>query len=41
MRVEYISYIDNLPVDVSLVNVGEYPIHWHKSLEILFVLKGK
>ncbi|GAA0114993.1 helix-turn-helix domain-containing protein [Clostridium senegalense] len=41
MRVEYISYIDKLPVDVSLVNVGEYPIHWHKSLEILFVLKGK
>ncbi|WP_040330459.1 helix-turn-helix domain-containing protein [Clostridium ihumii] len=41
MRVEYISYMDKLPIDISLVNVKEYPIHWHKSLEILFVLKGK
>lgn len=41
MRLEYIDYKENLPVEVSLVHIEEYPIHWHKSLEILFVLKGK
>ena len=40
MRLEYINFKENVPVEVELVNIMEYPIHWHKHLEILFVLKG-
>lgn len=40
MRLEYTSFRENLPVEVELVSIKEYPIHWHKHLEILFVLKG-
>ncbi|AYD41159.1 helix-turn-helix domain-containing protein [Clostridium fermenticellae] len=40
MRREYISYPQDIPVLISCVNVTEYPIHWHNSIEILYVLKG-
>lgn len=40
MRREYIEYLPELPLKVSKVNIEEYPIHWHDSIEILFVLKG-
>ena len=40
MRKEYISYIKSLPIGVSLENVSDYPIHWHNSIEIIFVLEG-
>ncbi len=40
MRIEYIDYFENLPLKIELVDVREYPIHWHKSIEVLFVLKG-
>lgn len=41
MRREYISYTHDVPVNVSLANIMEYPVHWHNSIEILYVLKGK
>ncbi|MEW8957397.1 helix-turn-helix domain-containing protein, partial [Clostridium sp.] len=40
MRREYITYGDNLPVRIQLASIKEYPIHWHKSIEILMVIKG-
>ena len=40
MRKEYINYMTELPIKISLVNIEEYPIHWHDSIEIIFVLKG-
>jgi AraC-like DNA-binding protein/beta-xylosidase len=40
MRKEYISYINDLPLSISLQSINEYPIHWHNSLEIIFVLEG-
>ncbi|MEK6264934.1 MAG: helix-turn-helix domain-containing protein [Clostridium sp.] len=40
MRKEYISYMNDLPLSVSLESINDYPIHWHNSLEIIFVLKG-
>ncbi|SHI61318.1 transcriptional regulator, AraC family [Clostridium cavendishii DSM 21758] len=40
MRREYINYPSDLPVTISYVSIKEYPIHWHNSIEILFVLKG-
>ena len=41
MRREYISYPKDVPVSISCARVIEYPIHWHNSIEILYVLKGK
>ncbi len=40
MRREYITYLADLPITMSLINILQYPIHWHDSIEILFVLKG-
>lgn len=41
MRREYINYPKDVPVLISCANIIEYPIHWHNSIEILYVLKGK
>ncbi|GAA0077499.1 helix-turn-helix domain-containing protein [Clostridium sp. CTA-5] len=40
MRREYISYEKNLPILISYVSIKEYPLHWHNSIEIIYVLKG-
>ena len=40
MRKEYISYINDLPISISLESIKDYPIHWHNSIEIIFVLEG-
>lgn len=40
MRREYITYSNDLPIKISYANIKEYPIHWHNSIEILYVLKG-
>ena len=40
MRKEYITYPLDLPIKISYANIREYPIHWHNSIEILYVLKG-
>lgn len=40
MRREYIEYMKDLPINIFLANIMEYPIHWHDSIEILFVLRG-
>ncbi|MGH4050917.1 MAG: helix-turn-helix domain-containing protein [Clostridium sp.] len=40
MRKEYISYMNDLPINISLENILDYPIHWHNSIEIIFVLEG-
>ncbi len=41
MRKEYTNYDNNLPVRVELLNIKEHPTHWHDSIEMLMVLKGK
>lgn len=40
MRKEYVEYIKDLPINIYLANIMEYPIHWYDAVEILFVLKG-
>lgn len=40
MRREVINYIKNFPIDIRLMEIEEYPIHWHQTLEIFMVLKG-
>ena len=40
MRKEYIKYPFDLPIKISYLNIKNYPIHWHNSMEIIYVLKG-
>lgn len=40
MRREYISFMEHLPLSISLQSIKDYPLHWHNCLEIIFVLKG-
>lgn len=40
MRKEFVEYLKDLPINIRLANIMEYPIHWKDSIEILFVLKG-
>ncbi len=40
MRKEYIEYTAEVPVNLTLATVENYPIHWHDSIEIIYVLKG-
>lgn len=40
MRRERVEYMKDLPLNIELLKVSEYPLHWQDSLEILFMLKG-
>ena len=40
MRKEHVEYLKDLPINIHLANIMEYPIHWKESIEILFILKG-
>ena len=37
---EKIFFAHNLPVEVTTVNMNDHPTHYHKSIEILYVLSG-
>lgn len=41
MRKEYVEFIKDLPINLKLASIKNYPYHWKDALEILFVLKGK
>lgn len=41
MRLEYITYPNNLPIKITYASIEEYPIHWHNSIELIYVLEGK
>lgn len=40
MRKEYVEYMKDLPINIYLANIEEYPLHWQDSIQIIFVLKG-
>ncbi len=40
MRKEHIEYLKDLPINIYLANIMEYPFHWQDCIEVLFVLKG-
>ncbi|MGL5380293.1 helix-turn-helix domain-containing protein [Clostridium sp.] len=40
MRKEYITYDSDLPIKITYANISNYPLHWHNSIEIIYVLKG-
>ncbi|MDF2514110.1 MAG: hypothetical protein K0S04_3976 [Herbinix sp.] len=37
---EIIDYTNTLPVKLSYMQIGHAPMHWHNSLEILYILSG-
>lgn len=41
MLKEKIHYGDRLPLNVAVVHIDEYPIHFHDDLEVIFVLDGR
>lgn len=40
MRKEYVEYLKDLPINIFLTSIKEYPLHWQDAIEVLFVLKG-
>ena len=40
MLKERIIFRDNLPVNMLVADIDNYPIHFHDELEVVFVLKG-
>ncbi|MDO4534479.1 MAG: helix-turn-helix domain-containing protein [Clostridium perfringens] len=40
MRKEYITYPYDMPISVSFLSIKNYPIHWHNTIEIIYVLEG-
>ena len=40
MRKEHIIYNSDIPVKITYASIKEYPLHWHNSVEIIYVLKG-
>ncbi len=37
---EIIDYTNTLPIKLSFMRIGHAPMHWHNSLEILYILSG-
>ena len=40
MLKENIIYKEDLPVNCFVMNIEEYPIHFHNDLEVVYVLQG-
>lgn len=40
MDYELIKYNENLPFKVIILNTESQPYHWHKEMELIFLLKG-
>ena len=41
MLFEKISYQDSFPINITIANIEEYPIHYHQDTEFVLVLKGE
>ena len=40
MRREFIEFNKDMPIKIELLEIENYPLHWHNALEIIYVLKG-
>lgn len=40
MRKEYITFPQDMPIDIVFASIKEYPFHWHNCIQIIFVLEG-
>ena len=41
MLFEKITYQDDFPINITIANVKEYPIHYHQDTEFVLVLQGE
>lgn len=41
MLFEKITYQDDFPINITIANVKDYPLHYHQDIEFVFVLKGE
>lgn len=41
MLYEKTTYLDDFPINIRIVRVEEYPIHYHQDVEFVYVLKGE
>lgn len=41
MLYEKTAYLDDFPINIRIVRVEEYPIHYHQDVEFVYVLKGE
>ena len=41
MLFEKITYQDDFPINITIANIEDYPIHYHQDIEFVFVLKGQ
>lgn len=40
MMFEKITYLEDFPINITIANIEECPIHYHQDIEFVFVLKG-
>ena len=40
MRKEYVEYMKDLPINIFLASIDQYPLHWQDAIEVIFVLDG-
>lgn len=40
MMFEKITYSDDFPINITIANIEDYPIHYHQDIEFVYVLKG-
>jgi len=40
MLLETTAYEDDFPISIDILSIDEYPIHYHRDIEIIYVLKG-
>ena len=41
MIFEKITYSDDFPINIKIVNIRNYPLHYHQDIEFLYILKGE
>ncbi len=41
MLFEKITYPDDFPINITIAAVEEYPLHYHRDIEFVYVLKGE
>ena len=41
MLFEKITYQDDFPINITIANIKEYPIHYHQDTEFVLILKGE
>ena len=41
MLFEKISYEEDLPVEITIANIRQYPLHYHQDTEFVVVIKGE